>query len=641
MSSHTLQDAQIFKERCEDSPGILVLCQGDWRPTPERLRLFEEQNYYVMTAANGFQDIVDWLPQPRCIGAMFGHPETVAQARQLYPDKVIERFEGVGARFLRSLTQEMPYDLHKAGVPFTDTVPAALKTLDIVSVFSPVALKRGHLLIEALLAANVTAYFFAQSMGSDPQLLASFFEVIRNSGKQIEYFHYPFDPYALMRIDGRIVIDGRPIGANNNIVSSYLARTRLFVHTSTTEGISNSVMEALLNDVPVLICEDIRGPLQNLSQQLPQCIFRSAPEATALSTQIQALLATSRPHGSIRAAFQKVINPFEINRRVVRGAQEWFARNGLPWKGHCLGLLGGVQSKIDLADVGAEESYRGGQHIYPSATEAAQCAAFQRQIAENLGRADHASTLRAELQFINDLLAPKPSELSPAQARADYAAFDQFIATLAERADLKQVLLIGAANAQHWDVITECLGRNVNKPQLHCLEISQDGYESLEQRYGGKGFVQCHRASSVPLNVFPAEADVVRFYQQTPDKLKDYPLSAILQWLQNDIAEVEASNLDVNGIQSILNLADIEHFDMAIIDGREFTGFAELQQLNGANIILLGCTRTFKNQQSLQFLMQDPNYELLFSAPALGNGFAGFVRKQYREQGGLSRVESA
>ena len=55
----TLQDAQIFKERCEDSPGIVLLCQGDWRPTAERVHLFEAQNYYVLTAANGYQDIVD------------------------------------------------------------------------------------------------------------------------------------------------------------------------------------------------------------------------------------------------------------------------------------------------------------------------------------------------------------------------------------------------------------------------------------------------------------------------------------------------------------------------------------------------------------------------------------------------------
>ncbi|HEY3432097.1 MAG TPA: hypothetical protein VGK09_06070 [Rhodocyclaceae bacterium] len=642
MSPLTTQDAQIFKERCEDSPGILMLCQGDWQPTAERLRLLEEQNYYVMTAANGYQDILDWLPQPRCIGAMFAHPETVAQARQHFPEKVIERFEGVGARFLRSLTQELPYGLHNAGAPFTATAPAALKTLDVVSVFSPVALKRGHLLIEALLAAGVTAYVFAQSLGSNPQLLASFFDVVKASGKTIEYFHYPFDPYALMRIDGRIVIDGRPIGANNSIVSAYLARARLFVHTSTTEGISNSIMEALLNDVPVLICDDIRGPQQALSLQLPQCIHRSPPDTASLAGNIRDLLASPRTDGEIRAAFRQVIDPFEINRRVVRGTQEWFTRNGLPWKGHCLGLLGGVQSKIDLASVSAEESYRGGRHIYPSVAEATQCVGFQWKIADSLGRSDHAASLLAELQYISDNLAAKPAQKtdqdSP-EGQVDISTLHRLIAILAEKTEIKHVLEIGAAaDLKLTDILVEHLGRNEKQPQLYCLEMAESAHAALVQRYGDKGFVHCLQASTVPLEAFPSEEDVAHFYQNTPDRLKGYPLETILQWLRNDVAQMRQTSIESNGIRSAQGKAGVDNFDMVFIDGREFTGFAEMALLKGANILILGCTRTFKNQQSLKDLSQDPEYDLLFSAPELGNGYAGFVKKLFREQGGLSRA---
>ncbi len=622
-----MQDAQIFKERCEDSPGIVVLCQGDWRPTAERVRLFEEQNYYVLTAANGYQDIVDWLPQPRCIGAMFAHPATVHQARQHYPDKVIERFEGVGARFLRSLTQELPYGLHNAGLPFTGTVPAELKTLDVVSVFSPVALKRGQLLIESLLAANATAYLFAQSLGSNPQLLASFFDVVRNAGKQIDYFHYPFDPYALMRIDGRIVIDGRPIGANNSVVSAYLARARLLVHTSSTEGISNSVMEALLNDVPVLLCDDIRGPLQDLSRQLPQCITRSTADASTLAEHIRRLLTTPRPPGEVHETFRSVIDPFQINRRMVRGAQEWFARHGLPWKGHCLGLLGGVQSKIDLADTSAEESYRGHQHIYPSPAEAVQCVAFQKQIADSLGRNDHAASLLAEQQYIQSFLALDPAVRPPAVTIDSDAKLEQLVATLAARTDLKHILAISASTEQLLNLLVEHLEGNTNQPQIHCLEASEAGHAALKQKYAAKSYVHCHCASSVGLNAFPSEADITRFYQQTPDKLMDYPLATILQWLQHDISTMKNNGVEENGIQNILAQINSKQFDMVLIDGREFTGFAELQQLMGAKIILLGCTRTFKNQHSMQLLMQDPDYELLFSAPTLGNGFSGFIRR--------------
>lgn len=618
MASPTLQDAQIFKERCEDSPGIVVLCQGDWRPTAERVRLFEEQNYYVLTAANGYQDIVDWLPQPRCIGAMFAHPATVVQARQQYPDKVIERFEGVGARFLRTLTQELPYGLHNAGLPFTGTTPAALKTVDVVSVFSPVALKRGHLLMQALLASRATAYLFAQSLGSNPQLLESFFEVVRQAGKAIEYFHYPFDPYALIRIDGRIVIDGRPIGANNSVVSAYLARARLLVHTSTTEGISNSVMEALLNDVPVLLCEDIRGPLQDLSQQLPGCITRSAPEVTALVAHMQQLLSTPRTHGSIRTSFRQVLDPFEINRRMVRGTQAWFSHNGLPWKGHCLGLLGGVQSKLDLAHATAEESYRGHQHIYPNPMEALQCAAFQVQIAEAVGPASHATSLRAEMQHIQggQPVPPHGSDALPT-----------LLSALAAQPDLQQVLVIGATNSPQLELLMEQLGRNPAHPQLHCMDSAPATHAVMLQRHGQKDFVHCHHASTVPLAAFPLTTDVSQFYAETTGKLRDYPLEQILGWLQQDMDAMQAGSLEPHGIQTLLKTLGIRQFDMALIDGREFTGFAELQQLYGCKTILLACTHTFKNHQSLQQLAQDPHYQLLYADADVSNGFAVFVKR--------------
>ncbi|WP_092762853.1 glycosyltransferase [Rhodoferax sp. OV413] len=623
MGLSTMQDAQVFKERCEDSPGVLVLCQGDWRPTEERVRLFEEQNYYVLTAANGYQDIVDWLPQPRCIGAMFAHPVTVAQARQLYPDKVIERFEGVGARFLRTLTQELPYGLHNAGLPFTSTTPPSLKTVDVVSVFSPVALKRGQLLVESLLAANVTAYLFAQSLGSSPELLASFFDVVQKAGKQIEYFHYPFDPYALVRIDGRIVIDGRPIGANNSVVSAYLARARLLVHTSTTEGISNSVMEALLNDVPVLVCDDIRGPLQDLSLQLPECISRSAPETEALALHIQALLATARVPGAVRETFRQVIDPFEINRSMVRGVQEWFARNGLPWKGHCLGLLGGVQSKIDLATSTAEESYRGHRHIYPSPAEAVQCAAFQMQIAQALGQTAHVASLRAEMDYIQAGLAAPAVE----SAVAPNQALHTLLATLAQSPSLRHVLVVGAATSPHMDTLIAQLGHNTHSPQLHCVENSLARLEAMVQRYAEQGFVHGYHASSVEREAFPSEADVRQFYATTPGKLQDYPLDHVLDWLRQDVAEMESGGLTPNAIPSILAQLGVGQFDMTVINGREFTGFAELQQLYGCETIILECTQTYKNQRSLAYLSQDPVYQLLFTEPDIANGLAIFTKR--------------
>jgi hypothetical protein len=131
---------------------------------------------------------------------------------------------------------------------------------------------------------------------------------------------------------------------------------------------------------------------------------------------------------------------------------------------------------------------------------------------------------------------------------------------------------------------------------------------------------------------------VTDFYQHQPDKLKDYPLEVVLQWLRGDISEMATGSIEAEGIRQVRQATSGVPFDLVVIDGREFTGLAELQQVQGAKIVLLGCTRTFKNQRSMQLLAQDENYELLFTEPEVGNGYAGFVHKGFRRQGGLGQV---
>ena len=398
------QDGQIFKERCEDSPGILMFCQGDWwHPTPERVALLEQENYFVLTAANGRMDIPFWLPHPRCIGGLYGHAETVSQMRQQFPGKIVERFEGVGGRFLRNISQDMPNSLHMAGVSFEMTAPHSMKTVDVVSSFSPVPLKRPELLLETLLTSGASAYLFSQSICAYPDKLAELETIARKHQLGIEYFHYPFDPYALIRIGERIVIDSRPIGANAGLGSSYLARARVYLHTSTTEGFSNAIMEALMSDVPVLICEDILGPLQGLSREIPDCIATASPSVTALSSRLTEMIRNAPVAGSIRSAFQAVLDPFAINQRVVRKAQEVFAEQGLPWKGHCPGIFGGNQSRLDISSVSGSQTYRGAMPIYANVEAARQQVAQQATVALRQKRPELLGSLVAEMQILSKL----------------------------------------------------------------------------------------------------------------------------------------------------------------------------------------------------------------------------------------------
>jgi len=629
MTQPNWQDAQIFKERCEDSPGILLLCQGDWRPTPERVLRIGTLDYRVITAANGFQDIVDWLPFDCCMGAIFAQPATVEWAKAKFPKKVIERFEGVGARFLRTLTQELPYGLHNAGAPFDTVTPQALKTVDVVSVFSPVPLKRGDLLIDALLASGASAYLFAQSLGSNPDLLAAFLESVQRGGHALEYLYYPFDPYAVLRIAGRIVIDGRPIGANNSLVSSYLARSRLYVHTSTTEGLSNSVMEALMSDVPVLLCEDIRGPLHDLSRQLPGCFSRSRADAASLAAHIKSEIQGRGTAGNVRKQFLSHINPFDINRKVVRQAQQWFADQGLPWKGHCLGLLGGVQSHIDLNEVSATIAYKGGRHIYPSASQALACLDYQLGVADQVGNQTAIRSLEAERAWISAFVSSPPVTIETAvQApRHDVSAVDSVLASLCAGARLRSALVIGAGANPAWTRFVTALACVAESVPTVCLESDSTLAVKLQSCFANHPSVVCLHSATVASSDLPSEDEISTFYAETPSRLRQYPLAVVIGWLRNDRHKLSSGIVPTDGIIRAHQAAKVTHFDLVIIDGMEFTGRSELDAVGDCRVIVLACTRTFKNWSNFNRLARDKRYELAWSDEAQGNGIAVFRRK--------------
>ena len=63
-----------------------------------------------------------------------------------------------------------------------------------------------------------------------------------------------------------------------------------------------------------------------------------------------------------------------------------------------------------------------------------------------------------------------------------------------------------------------------------------------------------------------------------------------------------------------------------LIDGSEFTGRAELDEVYGARYVVLDDTQTFKNLDNYERLRADPAYRLIDEAPALRNGFAAFER---------------
>jgi hypothetical protein len=153
-------------------------------------------------------------------------------------------------------------------------------------------------------------------------------------------------------------------------------------------------------------------------------------------------------------------------------------------------------------------------------------------------------------------------------------------------------------------------------------------FAALKKYYENDHFVLCYNVSSVPLEAFPLESEVVSFYQTVHTNLNNTPIEEMLRWLRQDIDYIKSHQILQNGIEWIKKSNGIDHFDIVLIDGSEFTGKAELDLVYGAKFILLDDTNAFKNYNNYKKLLQDPSYELLEEDQKVRNGYAIFKLKR-------------
>lgn len=168
--------------------------------------------------------------------------------------------------------------------------------------------------------------------------------------------------------------------------------------------------------------------------------------------------------------------------------------------------------------------------------------------------------------------------------------------------------------------------RNPRRPRLHCIEVSTERHAALLERWGGHDFVLCHHVSSVPVERLASAEEVERFYRDTPSRLRHFDLTTVLGWLQQDIDYLRDNGLSSRGIAEIKERYGIEAFDAVLIDGSEFAGRAELEEVYGTRFLLLDDTETFKNWDTSRSLRADPDYSVIREDPHVRNGFAVFER---------------
>jgi hypothetical protein len=215
--------------------------------------------------------------------------------------------------------------------------------------------------------------------------------------------------------------------------------------------------------------------------------------------------------------------------------------------------------------------------------------------------------------------------LIPAEIAGD--SLSAVIEEIASTAGVHEILEIGSS-AGEGSTAAWVRGalRNPVRPRLHRIEVSTERHAALVKRWGDQEFVHCYHASSIPIERFPSAAEVERFYEDVPSRLRGFDLATVLGWLQQDIDYLRDHDLSAPGIAQIKTRYAIETFDAVLIDGSEFARRAELDEVYGARFLLLDDTQTFKNWENSRRLQADTSYRVVCADPKARNGFAVFER---------------
>ncbi|MEG5081485.1 FkbM family methyltransferase [Microcoleus sp. AT8-B4] len=211
--------------------------------------------------------------------------------------------------------------------------------------------------------------------------------------------------------------------------------------------------------------------------------------------------------------------------------------------------------------------------------------------------------------------------------------FYRALQRIVQNEDIKTVLEIGSSSGEgSTEALVTGMRQNPNNPTLFCIEISQPRFAELKKRYANDDFVKCYNVSTVSLEEFPEEEEVINFYNNINTGLRVYPLEQVRDWLRDNIKYVEESGVEPNGIKKIKQENNIDIFDVVIIDGSEFTGRVELDEIYGAKFIMLDDIDTFKNYQNHCRLLSDCNYVLVEQNLFLRHGYSVFKKTEAREK---------
>lgn len=160
--------------------------------------------------------------------------------------------------------------------------------------------------------------------------------------------------------------------------------------------------------------------------------------------------------------------------------------------------------------------------------------------------------------------------------------------------------------------------------KVYALEIMPERFELLKELFKDNKKVYCYN--------YPASAYVMtvehlwRLYRRKPlwDCFRTMGIFEMLEWRKNTQYDIDNSEIP-NGILEIKRKHRIKNFGLACLDGGEWTGSAELQDVWGAKIIALDDVKAPKNYDNHKFLGKSA-YKMVAFDPKHRNGFSIWIK---------------
>ena len=203
----------------------------------------------------------------------------------------------------------------------------------------------------------------------------------------------------------------------------------------------------------------------------------------------------------------------------------------------------------------------------------------------------------------------------------------RWIARVAATPGVRHMLEIGSSSgAGSTEAFVAGALANPVCPTLHCVEVSRVRFAALAERWRGHDFVRCYNVSSVPLEALPSPEQLDAFRGRVWTRFRFIRRDLVHSWLRQDVEYLKREGLSSHGIRFVRAQAGITGFDAVLIDGSEFTGPADLEEVYGARFLLLDDIRGYKNHDNCARLLRDPSYRLRARSRWLRNGFAVFER---------------